>query len=350
MILVMVMLFSIAQAVELSGILPAPEGKEAGRGRPIEDLVVRYGADYEDDPYLRDQVVQFRRWEWKDLYVELDEKAGERPDYLSTYRLQVEAYLINKNYREALSQLDQILRRDPGDLHALGVSILAAKTLGDEVEVQRRLVALEKRSPEAARAVAYFLEFTEDVLNHPFGAVPTQSLEFDAIAVFGQSPNSDGTPSKGLLDRLEKAKEMALRYPRAKIVLSGGPVRTPYAESDVMAKWLIENGVDEDRLLLDPAARDTPGNAIGMVELFKRYKLTRILGVGTQLHIPRATAVLKGYGEYVGYPMQVDGVGGGDPPRDDKKRAEVLYTYVNVARVMGLFTLGDFKRFEGDSH
>lgn len=330
----------------LSDKLPSPKGKETGRGQPIEDLVVKYAADYENDPYLKEQVVQFRRWEWQDLYRTLDEKAHTRPNYLNTYRIQAEAYLINKDYKEALSQLDQILRQNPQDLQALAVSVLAARVLEDDTQIQARLVALQKRAPQAAQAVGSFLKFTDDVLAHPFSGEPSQNLDFDAIAVFGQSPNADGTPSKGLLARLEKTKEMAEKYPKAKLILSGGPVKTKFAESDVMAKWLIKQGINQDRLLLDPVARDTPGNAIGMVELFKQHNLHRILGVGTLQHIPRATAVLKGYADYVGYPIEIDGVGGGNPPSPAAKQIEALYTYVNVARSMGLFTLGDFKRFE----
>ncbi|OOF66035.1 YdcF family protein [Rodentibacter sp. Ppn85] len=330
----------------LSNVIEAPKGKETGRGEAIEHLVVKYAQDYENDPYLRDDVKAFRHWEWQKLYRSLDQKVKEKPDYLNTYRLQAEAYLINKDYRQALSQLDQILRRKPDDLHALAVSILAAKTLEDETQVKQRLNALEKRSPQAAQAMQDIFRFTENILQQPFSDQPQSQLSFDAIAVFGQSPNPDGSPSKGLLQRLEKTKEMAAKYPNAKLVLSGGPVKTPYAESDVMAKWLKENGVNPNRFLLDPIARDTPGNAIGMVKLFKQHNLHTVLGVGTQLHIPRATAVLKGYADYVGYPIKIDGVGGGNPPSTEKKQIEALYTYVNVARSMGLFTLSDFQRFQ----
>ncbi|MCQ9123634.1 YdcF family protein [Rodentibacter caecimuris] len=330
----------------LSDSISAPLGKESGRGQPIENLVVKYAEDYVNDPYLREDVVAFRRWEWQKLYHSLDQKVKQTPDYLNSYRVQAEAYLINKDYRPALSQLDQILRRKPDDLHALAVSILAAKTLEDETQVKQRLNALEKRSPQAAQAMRDFFRFTESILQQSFSDQPQSQLSFDAIAVFGQSPNPDGSPSKGLLQRLEKTKEMAEKYPNAKLVLSGGPVKTHYAESDVMAKWLKENGVNPNRFLLDPIARDTPGNAIGMVKLFKQHNLHTILGIGTQLHIPRATAVLKGYADYVGYPLKIDGVGGGNPPSAEKKHIEALYTYVNVARSMGLFTLSDFQRFQ----
>ena len=41
------------------------------------------------------------------MYAELDQKAKENPDHLNTYRLQADAYLVNSEFPQALSQLDQ---------------------------------------------------------------------------------------------------------------------------------------------------------------------------------------------------------------------------------------------------
>lgn len=48
-----------------------------------------------------------------------------------------------------------------------------------------------------------------------------------------------------MLDRLQKTKEMAQKFPQAKIIVSGGAVKTEFAEADVMAKWLSENGIEK---------------------------------------------------------------------------------------------------------
>lgn len=69
-----------------------------------------------------------------------------------------------------------------------------------------------------------------------------------------------------MLNRLEHGLEMAEKYPDAKIILSGGDVRTEYTEASVMKNWLLEQGVDESRIILDEAARDTYGNAIGTLK------------------------------------------------------------------------------------
>lgn len=327
--------------------LPAPGAKADGRGEPLENLISNYGDSYVNDSVLSEDVIRFRRWEWQDLYKSLDLKAQENPDYLNTYRLQAEVYLVNKNYKEAFSQLDRILRRDPSDIHALSLSILAAKVTGEKEQVKNRLEALKYISPEAEEAVHNVLKYSDanNAKKVNYGSDQLTDMVPDIIAVFGQSPNPDGTPSPALITRLEKTKEMAERYPDIPIVLSGGAVRYEHAEADVMAKWLIENGISSERLILDDIARDTPGNAVGMVKTFKEHGANKVLAVGTILHLPRATTVLKVYADAVGYDITIDSAGGGTPPSASKQEGERLYTYVNALRAGFLYTKDDFARF-----
>lgn len=327
----------------LAKVLPAPKGKEDGRGVPIEHLVIQYAPDYIDDPYLKEDVLNFRRWHWQAMYASLDRKVKEKPTYLNTYRLQAEAYFVNKEYREALSQLDQILRQNPRDVHALAMSVLAARVLEDREQENARFVALRQLDQNVAQRMADFLAFTEQTLAANYSNEPQTAMIPDTIAVFGSTPNKDGTPSPLLLDRLQKTREMAQKFPQAKIIVSGGAVKTEFAEAEVMAKWLSENGIEKDRILLDPVARDTPGNAIGIINIMRTYNGKKVLGIGTLQHIPRATAVLKGYARHIGYLIEMDSVGGGKPATPEKAKIEAVYTYVNVARAMGLFELGDFK-------
>lgn len=327
--------------------LPAPGAKDDGRGEPLEKLISNYGDSYVADPILNEDVVRFRRWEWQALYQSLDQKAKANPDHLNTYRLQAEVYLVNKNYREAFSQLDRILRRDPSDIHALALSILAAKVTGENEQAKNRLEALKFISPEAEEAVQKVLNYSDEhsAKNVNYGSDQLTDMVPDVIAVFGQSPNADGTPSPALLTRLEKTKEMAERYPDIPIVLSGGPVRYQYAEADVMAKWLIENGISKDRLILDDVARDTPGNAVGMVKAFKEIGAKKVLAIGTILHLPRATTALKLYADSLGYDISVDSAGSGPQPSLAKQGGERLYTYVNAMRAALLYTKDDFDKF-----
>lgn len=324
-----------------------PGSKENGRGKPIENLVSNYGDSYIKDELLKEDVIRFRRWEWQELYASLNEKEQLYPHHLNIYRLQAEVYLVNKNYREALSQLDKLLRIDPLDKHALILSILASKVIGEQRQFENRLAALKWMDKTLYEAVdkVFVISDSLNVKNVDYGTQPITTMVPDAIAVFGQSPNSNGTVSSQLLLRLQKAKEMADKFPNAKLVLTGGPVRYEYAEADVMAKWLVSSGIDKNRLILDDIARDTPGNAIGLVKAFKEINAHNILVVGTVLHLPRASTVLKVYGEAVGYPMTIDAAGGDEKSLPSKKEEERLYTYVNAMRAAFLYTQEDIDKF-----
>ena len=267
----------------------------------------------------------------------------ENPDYLDAYRMQAEVYLINQHYEAALSQLDRILERDTTDVHALGVSAIIMHILENAEGEQERLAALEQVNAEAAEAVRSMLEQADTLLHATYTPQPQTDMVPDAITIYGQTPKKNGTPSAGMLSRLERGLEMAEKYPDAKIILSGGDVRTEYTEASVMKNWLLEQGVDESRIILDEAARDTYGNAIGTLKALQEMDAHKVLLVGTMLHLPRAVTTTTLYAQHLGYDLTLDSAGGGETAVLDK--GEVHYAYVNAARATGLFTKSDYSKY-----
>lgn len=329
-----------AVSVTLTEECAMPIPKEQGRGEPLEDLVPQYAEEYLEDPLLKDSVIAFRRWEWNKVYSGLDTVVRENPDHLDAYRLQAEVYLINQHYEAALSQLDRILERDTTDVHALGVSAIIMHILENAEGEQERLAALEQVNAKAAEAVRSMLEQADTLLYATYTPQPQTDMVPDAITIYGQTPKKNGTPSAGMLSRLERGLEMAEKYPEAKIILSGGDVRTEYTEASVMKNWLLEQGVDESRIILDEAARDTYGNAIGTLKALQEMDAHKVLLVGTMLHLPRAVTTTTLYAQHLGYDLTLDSAGGGETAVLDK--GEVHYAYVNAARAAGLFTKSDY--------
>lgn len=186
-----------AVSVTLTEERPMPIPNQQGRGEPIEALVPQYAEEYLADPLLKESVIAFRRWEWNKVYSQLDTVVTEHPEHLDAYRLQAEVYLINQNYEAALSQLDQILRQDITDLHALGVSSIVMHLLGDTEGEAERLDALMQLSPEAARAVTEMLDQADTLLHTEYTSQPRTEVIPDAIAVYGQTPKKNGTPLPG---------------------------------------------------------------------------------------------------------------------------------------------------------
>ncbi|MFD9905931.1 YdcF family protein [Streptomyces sp. NPDC059063] len=331
--------------IALSPPLPVPAPRPDGRGAAMDDMRPHYARSYARHTNLADDVVAYRRWQWTQLYTSLDAQRRATPDDLDVYRLQADAYLVNSAYGEALGQLDQVLRRRPGDLHALAVTTLIRWSLGNRDDAQCRMAALTKQSAAAARDLRRFIRTTDASQYAAYGAAPASTARPDAIAVFGESPHPDGTPTPGLLARLTKAKEMADRFPDAWLVVSGAAVRTEHAEADVMRDWLVRQGVAAGRIITDDRARDTVGNAMGMVAAFQSHDLHHVLAVATAQHLPRAVTTLKALAARYHWPLTTDAAAGGPPTAASAQAGERRYTYVSAARAAGFFERDDFARY-----
>ncbi len=103
-------------------------------------------------------------------------------------------------------------------------------------------------------------EINENIL--PDGLPETDEL---CMIVLGFQLNPDGSMKDELIERLTVAKASAEKYPKAFIVCTGGGTASenPDAtEAGEMAKWLIENGVDSQRVIVEGQSLTTAQNAI----------------------------------------------------------------------------------------
>ncbi|MCX4447718.1 YdcF family protein [Streptomyces sp. NBC_01789] len=331
--------------MKLSPLLPMPAPKPDGRGPAMDGMEPDYARSYAHNPRLADEVVNYRRWEWKQMYSSLDAKQRATPDDLDVYRLQADVYLVNGAFQEAVSQLDQVLRRKPDDIHALAITALVQRFMGEDDDAECRMSHLRQRSPAAADDLRHFIRTTDADQYATFRPEPHPDADPDVIAVFGQSPNPDGTPSPGLLLRMTKAEEMAARFPAARIVVSGAAIRGPEPEAGFMRDLLVRQGVDPSRILTDDRARDTVGNAIGIVAACREYGLHDVLAVSALSHLPRAVTTLKALARRYRWTMTVDAAGSGENAEPSRQVRERRYTYVTAARAAGLFERDDFAKY-----
>ena len=92
------------------------------------------------------------------------------------------------------------------------------------------------------------------------GKKNTADYTEDAIIVLGNSIN-DSKPSKTLIYRLDAALEYAQKNENAIIVVAGGlGKREQLTEARVMADYLIQRGISENRILLEDKSTDTYEN------------------------------------------------------------------------------------------
>lgn len=129
-----------------------------------------------------------------------------------------------------------------------------------------------------------------DVL--PDGLADSDEL---CIVALGFQLQPDGTMRDELLERLKVVRNSAEKYPNACIVCTGGGTAAENkdaTEAGEMEKWLIANGVEEDRVIVEAHSLTTAQNAIYTYDIITTQfpNVRQIAIISSDYHI--ATGVL----------------------------------------------------------
>lgn len=156
-----------------------------------------------------------------------------------------------------------------------------------------KLAALDKESADRWTAIIkYWNDANEkDFVNRdilPDGLSDDNSL---CIVVLGYQLNADGTMKDELIGRLETALDNADKYPNAYILVTGGgtaSANSSATEADCMAEWLLENGIAEDKVIIENMSKTTAENALFSYAILNRDypEVSSIAIVTSDYHIP----------------------------------------------------------------
>ena len=132
-----------------------------------------------------------------------------------------------------------------------------------------------------------------DVL--PDGLPDTDEL---CIVVLGFQLDPDGTMKQELIERLTVALNSAKKYPHAYVVCTGGGTAAENeaaTEAGEMAKWLAEQGIDNDRIIVEDNSITTAQNAIFTYDILtSRYPSVKKLAiVSSDYHIATGELLFK---------------------------------------------------------
>ena len=156
-----------------------------------------------------------------------------------------------------------------------------------------KLAALDKESADRWTAIIKYWndanekEFiNKDIL--PAGLPDDNSL---CIVVLGYQLNADGTMKDELIGRLKTALDNADKYPNAYILVTGGgtaSANSSATEADCMAEWLLENGIAEDKVIIENMSKTTAENALFSYAILNRDypEVSSIAIVTSDYHIP----------------------------------------------------------------
>ena len=114
-----------------------------------------------------------------------------------------------------------------------------------------------------------------------------------AAIVFGAGVYQEsGRPSQVLRDRIETAAELVAAGKSGSVILSGDG-STGSIEVDVMARYAVEVGIPEERLLLDRAGNRTFETC---TRAYEEFGLQDALLVTQNFHLPRALMICESIG------------------------------------------------------
>ena len=110
------------------------------------------------------------------------------------------------------------------------------------------------------------------------------------IVVLGFQLNPDGSMREELIERLNVALTCAEQYPNAYIACTGGGTAAndeDATEAGRMAEWLIEHGVDSDRVIVEDRSQTTAQNAMFTLRILSRDypEVDQIAIVSSDYHI-----------------------------------------------------------------
>ncbi len=117
--------------------------------------------------------------------------------------------------------------------------------------------------------------------------------EADVAVVLGNTVNPDGTPSRRLAARLDRALELYHRGMFKHVIVSGGLGREGFDEAVVMKDYLTKRGVPLDKIIVDSLGLTTAATAQNTATIAKTHHWSSVLVVSQYFHIPRCRLALS---------------------------------------------------------
>lgn len=124
---------------------------------------------------------------------------------------------------------------------------------------------------------------------------PLQQRETDAMIIHGFQCDHDRIHPL-LEERLKTALELLRAYRFEKIILTGGAVTSVRTEADIMKEYLVRNGVEEKRILLDKEAMDTIQNIHNCKRIMEIHRLRTCTVISNSFHIRRIRFIADAVG------------------------------------------------------
>ncbi|WML49042.1 ElyC/SanA/YdcF family protein [Neobacillus sp. PS3-34] len=203
--------------------------------------------------------------------------------------------IIQKKLPEAFQTYKQILNLEPNHFNTNLVYGVYSRINGDERTYNRSISKLKRINAKKANEFVQKINRTEDIMKEKFNVeVPANLPQKDhAIVILGYALADDGSMQPTLIERLKAGLAIAKKYPNSKIIVSGGVPKQGVTEADAMSKWLISQGIEKDRILLENNSTDTVENGLFTTAILEKENLKDVTLVTSASHMRRALTVFK---------------------------------------------------------
>ena len=168
----------------------------------------------------------------------------------------------------------------------------AAET--DILRTQKELQKIDPVQAEAWEQIMAYWSYINTEMQVNIGTVPEGLPEDNSVAIviLGFALNADGTMKEELIGRLETGLAIAKAYPNSYVVVTGGGTAKEnpnVTEGGLMGAWLLEQGLAEERLIIENKAPSTVGNAENTYKILaEQYpQVDSIDMVTSDYHVPR---------------------------------------------------------------
>lgn len=143
---------------------------------------------------------------------------------------------------------------------------------------------------------AVFLWFILHVLIITFDGMNDKIGVTDVAVVLGNKVELNGTPSKRLKSRLDRAIELYKENYFNYIIVSGGIGKEGFDEAVVMKDYLIEKGIPDSKIILDQMGYNSYMTAQNTKEIMSRMDLNSVTIISQFYHITRTRLAFRKVG------------------------------------------------------
>ena len=228
------------------------------------------------------------------------------------------ANIYNGNADKAIELYQKVLDVAPDDVKAHTYLAAWNRFKGNQAEATKHLDRLKQLSPESASKLEKVFAVIDKAANQPItDKLETKLPAQSAIITLGYALNPD-----------------------ALIIVTGGVPQNNKTEGDLMKQWLIEKGVDANRIYSDNYARSTVENALFSRYSLAKHKIKHAVLISSGSHVRRGQALFEIATQESGpQGLVIETVAALDKPLDQLQKItekDLLGIYRDSLKTMGL--------------